>query len=373
MTPGLDSHPQVPVLEGIAILDNSVHLRYPQTGRLLQELNITMTRPLLSLLLPISIAVASTFATVTLPARAHEAAQPPMKLNHVQPGYHHFKIGDFELIAFSDGTLPIPADQLFSTVKPEEIAARLAKSYQTPHVDASINAYLIKAGQRLIMVDAGTGELYGPNLNKLTVSMKAAGYSPEQITDILITHIHTDHTGGLMDGDRMVFPNATLHMERKELDFWFDPAQRAKASAANQKYFVEAATKVGPYRDAGKIRTFSGATELFPGIRSEPAPGHTPGHSFYALESKGEKLLFWGDLLHVADVQLPHPETTIVFDIDPKAAAATRQKAFAHAVKHGYWVAGDHVNFPGVGHVQVDGKGYRWIPMPYVNDHYPAR
>lgn len=330
-----------------------------------------MTRSLFTLALPLSLAVASALSVV--PARAQDAANPPMKLSHFQAGFHHFKIGDFELIALSDGTLPIPADQLFTNVKPGEVAARLAKTYQSPHVDASINAYLIKAGDRLVMVDAGTGELYGPNLNKLSASLKAAGYAPEQITDILVTHIHTDHTGGLMDGERMVFPNATLHIERKEIDFWFDPAQRAKASKSNDKYFVEAATKVGPYKAAGRVQTFDGATELFPGIRAEPAPGHTPGHTFYTLQSKGEKLVFWGDLLHVAEVQFPRPDITILFDIDPKAAAATRQRAFAQAVQGGYWVAGDHVSFPGVGHLQADGKGYRWIPMPYVNDYYKVR
>ncbi|RYG75396.1 MAG: MBL fold metallo-hydrolase, partial [Alphaproteobacteria bacterium] len=226
---------------------------------------------------------------------------------------------------------------------------------------------------RLVMVDAGTGELYGPNLNKLGASLKAVGYSPEQITDILITHIHTDHTGGLMDGDRMVFPNATLHIERKEVAYWFSEDQRAKATAAHQKYFAEAQAKVGPYKAAGRVKTFSGATQLFPGIRSEPAPGHTPGHSFYTLESQGEKLVFWGDLLHVAEVQLPRPDITILFDVDPKAAADTRKRAFVQAVKEGYWVAGDHVSFPGVGHLQADGKGYRWIPMPYVNDFYRTR
>ena len=332
----------------------------------------------LTSLLPLSIAVLSALAAINPPAHAQAtaptpaAAPAPMKLRQFQAGYHHFKIGEVEVIALSDGTLPIPAEQLFTNAKPGEVAALLTRAHQTSHVDASINAYLIKAGARLVLVDAGAGELYGPNLNKLTASLRAAGHAPEQVTDILITHIHTDHTGGLMDGQRMVFPKATLHIERKELDYWFDPAQRAKASSANQKYFAEAESKLGPYQAAGRIQTFSGAAELFPGIRSEPAPGHTPGHSFYTLESKGEKLVFWGDLLHVAEVQLPRPGITILFDVDTRAAAATRQRAFAQAVKGGWWVAGDHVSFPGVGHLRADGKGYRWIAMPYVNDTYKA-
>jgi glyoxylase-like metal-dependent hydrolase (beta-lactamase superfamily II) len=323
------------------------------------------------ILLPLSFALAAAFSMHT--ALAEGPATTPTRIGHVQAGYHHVKVGDFEVIALSDGTLPTPADKLLQNVKPGEVAARLAQTYQTTNVDASINAYLIKAGDRLVMVDAGTGELFGPNLNKLGASLGAAGYKPEQITDILVTHIHTDHTGGLMDGQRMVFPNATLHIARKEVDYWLSPEQRAHAPEAAKKYFDEALAKVQPYVDAGKVQTFSGETQLFPGIRAIPAPGHTPGHSFFALESKGQKLVFWGDLLHVADVQLQRPDVTIAFDVDPKTAAATRMRAIADAVAGRYWVAGDHLSFPGIGHVQTDGKGYRWIPMPYINDYYQAK
>lgn len=330
-----------------------------------------MSRHLL-LSLPLLAALAA-LAPLPLAVHAQAAETPSVPLRHAQAGYHHLRIGAFELIALSDGTLPVPAAQLLTGVRPGEVAARLAQSFQGAHVETSVNAYLILAGDRKVLVDAGTGELYGPSLDKLTASLRAAGHEPAQITDILVTHIHTDHTGGLMDGDRMVFPNATLHIERKEVAYWLDPERRAQATPANRKYFDEAAAKVGPYVAAGRVRTFSGGTELFPGIAAVPAPGHTPGHTFYVLESQGEKLVFWGDLLHVADVQLPRPDVTIVFDVDPAMAVRTRQQAIAEAVKGRYWVAADHVSFPGIGHVQADGTGYRWVPLPYVNDVSPPR
>lgn len=320
--------------------------------------------------LSISLVIAAAFSPAISPTVAAAGESPPSMISQFQAGYHHFKIGKIEVIALSDGTLPIPADKLLTNVRTGEVASRLAHTYQGTDVEASINAFLIKAGDRLIMVDAGTGELYGPTLNKLGASLKGAGYKPEQITDILITHIHTDHTGGLMDGHRMVFPNATLHVEQKEIDYWLNPNRRKQAPESMKKYFDEASAKVQPYVDAGKVKPFSGETLLFPEIRSIPAAGHTPGHTLYSLESQGEKLVFWGDLLHVAEVQLPRPDITIVFDVDPKAAAATRKKVLADAVKEGYWIAGDHVSFPGVGHVQVDGDGYRWIPVTYINDYY---
>ena len=315
--------------------------------------------------------LAAAFATTVVTPAAAEA--PPTKISRYQAGYYHFKIGDVELAALSDGTLPIPTLQLLTNAKPGEVASRLADTYQTTDVDASVNAYLIRAGERLILMDAGTGELYGPTLNKLEASLKAVGVTPDQITDVLITHIHTDHTGGLMDGKRMVFPNATVHIDQKEVAYWLNPENRAKAPEAAKKYFDEASAKVQPYVDAGKVKTFFGPTKLFAGISTIPAPGHTPGHTFYMLESKGEKLVFWGDLVHVAEVQMPDPGVTIVFDVDPKAAAATRKKAFADATKGRYWVAADHISFPGVGHLRGEGAGYRWIPMTYVNDHFETK
>jgi glyoxylase-like metal-dependent hydrolase (beta-lactamase superfamily II) len=316
--------------------------------------------------------MAAVASTAFLPV-AHAAGAPATKVSRYQAGYYHFKVGDLEVAALSDGTLPIPTLKLLTNAKPGEVASRLADAFQTPDVDASVNAYLIRAGSRLVLMDAGTGELYGPTLNKLEASLKAAGVTPEQITDILITHIHSDHTGGLMVGKRIVFPNATIHIEQKEVAYWLNAENRAKAPEAARKYFDEAAAKVQPYVEAGQVKTFSGATELLPGIRSVPAPGHTPGHTFYSIESQGQKLVFWGDVVHVADVQMPDPGVTIVFDVDPQAAAATRKKAFADAAQGRYWVAGDHISFPGVGHLRRDGTGYRWIPMTYVNDHYEVK
>ncbi|NRR33340.1 MBL fold metallo-hydrolase, partial [Oxalobacteraceae bacterium] len=318
-------------------------------------------------------AVAALLALSTVPAMAESSvpssAAAPTGLAHAQAGYYHLKVGEFDVIALSDGSIPIPPLDLLTNAKPGQVKALLADSYQDSKVDASVNAFLIKAGQRLILVDTGAGELYGPTLNKLGASLLAAGVRPEQITDILITHIHTDHSGGLMDGKRMVFPNALVHMDKKEADYWLSPANRAKAPASAQRLFDQAQLKVQPYVAAGKVKTFEGSTELFPGIRSIASYGHTPGHSFYALESQGRKLVFWGDLLHVAEVQMPAPEVTIVFDTNAPAAAATRAAAFADAAKGRYWVAGAHLSFPGVGHLRADGAGYRWVPMAYANDH----
>lgn len=294
---------------------------------------------------------------------------PPPQLSQSQAGFHRLKVGDVEIVALSDGTVTLNPEVL-SRMRQDKVRSLLKQSFVGPLLNASVNAYLIKLGDRLILVDAGTGELYGPTLNKLPASLKAVGYTPEQITDILVTHIHTDHTGGLMNGSVRVYPNATVHVDRREVEHWLSPEKRAAAPEQARQYFDQAQLKLGPYVAAGQVRTFDGATQLFPGLRSVPAYGHTPGHSFYVLESQGEKIAFWGDILHVAEVQLPHPEVTIQFDVDPSAAAAARARAFSDAVAQGYLIAPAHMSFPGVGHLRRDGKGYRFVPLPYLNDYY---
>jgi len=288
------------------------------------------------------------------------------KLDKLQAGFHRMKIGTIDVIALSDGTAGFEVLEMLS--KPKEAEKLLAKAYLKSPVDASVNAFFIQLGQRQILVDTGSGELLGPKLNKLALSLKAVGVSPEQITDILLTHIHPDHSGGLSVGGRRVFPNAVVHVDKRDLDFWTDKSIGEKLSEPSKSFFQTVEKTVGPYIASGQIRPFDGATQLFPEIRAIPAYGHTPGQSFYALEDNGEKLVFLGDAIHAPDVQFDAPSITIKFDIDPKLAAIQRQRVFADAAKNGYLVAFAHMYFPGVGHVRKDGNHYRWIPLPYTND-----
>lgn len=292
-------------------------------------------------------------------------AQSTNSVSLNQPGYYRMQIGDFEVTALSDGTIPQDVSKLLTNARPGEIDQLLQLSYVPTPVETSVNAYLIKTNDKLILVDAGTADLFGPSLGYLTKSLNNAGYKPEQIDAVLITHIHPDHTGGLMDGDKMVFPNATIYISKLEVAFWLTEGSKNKAPEGLKFYFQNAEMKVGPYLKAGKVKTFEYGGELFPGITPIASPGHTPGHTFYALESKGQKLVFWGDVMHVASVQLTDPSITIQYDVDPKAAAFQRKKAFSDAAKHGYWVAGDHVSFPGIGHLRVEGSKYVWVPVNY--------
>jgi glyoxylase-like metal-dependent hydrolase (beta-lactamase superfamily II) len=216
-----------------------------------------------------------------------------------------------------------------------------------------------------VLVDTGAAGLFGPTLGKLANNLKAAGYTPDQVDAVLITHMHPDHVGGLVNDGKVVFPNATVHADQHDADFWLSQANLDKAPKDSQGFFKGAMASLKPYVDAGKFKPFNGNTDLVPGIKAQASAGQTPGHTTFAVESEGQKLVLWGDLMHVAAVQFANPAVTIQLDTDSKAAAVQRQRAYAEAAQAGYWVAAAHLSFPGIGHLRKDGKGYVFVPVNY--------
>ncbi|MBC3880423.1 MBL fold metallo-hydrolase [Undibacterium sp. LX40W] len=282
------------------------------------------------------------------------------------PGYYRVMLGDFEVTALSDGTVALPVDKLLTNTTPDKTLKALTKNHLTTPLQTSVNGYLINTGSKLVLIDTGAAGLFGPTLGRLANSLKAAGYTPDQVDEVYITHMHGDHVGGLMNGDQLAFPNAIIRADKHDADFWLSQANMDKAPADGKGGFQGAMASLNPYVKAGKFKTFDGDTELVPGVKAIAARGHTPGHSIYMAESKGQKLILWGDLMHVAAVQFENPEVTIGFDSDSKAAKAQRKKAYAEAAKEGYMVGATHLSFPGLGYIRAEGKGYVWVPVNYV-------
>jgi glyoxylase-like metal-dependent hydrolase (beta-lactamase superfamily II) len=275
------------------------------------------------------------------------------------------KLGNFEVTALSDGTFDLPVKELLTATTPEKIDAALGRAFIKDPVETSVSAFLINTGSSLVLIDAGAGALFGPTLGRLIGNLRTSGYSPEQVDAIYVTHLHGDHVGGLMDGDRRQFPNATVHADKHEADHWLSQAQMDAAPESAKGVYKGAMASINPYAAAGRFKTFEGDTELTPGIRAVAAHGHTPGHAIYVVESAGEQLVLWGDLMHVAAVQFPQPSVTIRYDSDSVAAAAQRLKHFADAAARGIWVAAPHLAFPGIGHLRPEGTGYVWVPANY--------
>ena len=283
-------------------------------------------------------------------------AEAPMVKTQA-PGYHRTMVGDFEVTALSDGTVKLPMLKLLTNAKPEEVAKALKAGFLKEMVETSVNAYLINTGSKLVLIDTGAAGLFGPTLGNLLANLRASGYQPEQVDEIYITHMHADHVGGLMDKTNIVFTNATLRIDKADTDYWLSEANLKAAPDSAKGFFQGAMASANPYVAAGKLKTFSGNTELVPGVRAIPAYGHTPGHTVYAIESKGEKLMLWGDLMHVAAVQFANPSVTIQFDSNNTQAAQARKAAYAQAAKEGYMVGATHISFPGLGHLRTGPGG----------------
>jgi glyoxylase-like metal-dependent hydrolase (beta-lactamase superfamily II) len=291
------------------------------------------------------------------------AAAPMVKSQ--APGYYRLMLGDFEITALSDGSVGLPVDKMLTDIEPGVVTRALADSYLTLPLDTSVNGYLINTGIKLILIDTGTATLYGPTLGKLVTNLKAAGYQPEQVDEIYITHMHIDHVGGLLAGNKRAFPNAIVRGDQHDADFFLSQANLDKAPAEAKLNFQGAMASLNPYIEAGKFKPFDGDTNLTAGIQAIAAPGHTPGHTVFLVESKGQKLLVLGDVINVGAVQLPYPSASILFDGDGKAAAAQRKKVLAEVAKQGYLVAAAHLSFPGLGHIRPAADGYVWIPVNY--------
>jgi glyoxylase-like metal-dependent hydrolase (beta-lactamase superfamily II) len=307
-------------------------------------------------------AVAAFCASLLLTTAALAGA-PQLKTQ--APGYYRMLLGDIEVTVLSDGTFPMDAGKILTNITPKQLDADLGRSFLKEPVETSVNAFLINTGSKLVLIDTGCGILFGPSVGKLLANLKAAGYRPEQIDEIYITHMHGDHIGGLLADGKPVYPNAVVRASQQEADFWLSKAHMDAAPADAKESYQNAMNMLNPFVAAGKFKPFSGDTELAPGIRAEAAPGHTVGHTVYVVESKGQKLVLWGDLMHVAAAQFPNPSVTIHFDNDSATAAIQRKKVFAEAAEHGDWVGGAHLSFPGIGHLRAAGTGYSYTPANY--------
>lgn len=305
-------------------------------------------------------------ASVTLPATPSHAAPPAQQMTQV-PGYYRLMVGDMEVTALFDGRIEIDR-ALLKGAGQEEIQSLLARMFLdgSQGVQTAVNAYLVHTGSNLVLVDAGVANAFGPGLGLIPENLRAAGYDPADVDTVLLTHLHPDHSMGLLaSGGGMAFPNATVRAPQAEAGFWLDEATAAGAPEAMQPFFNMARDSVAPYVEAGRFKTFAPGENLVPGVSAVPAHGHTPGHTGYLFGSGDDTLLVWGDIVHSHATQFARPEIAIEFDTDSAQAIATRKAIFADAAERKLLVGGAHLPFPGLGHVRAESEGYAWVPVEF--------
>lgn len=273
-------------------------------------------------------------------------------------GVHHMMVGDIAVSAINDGTVEVSFDDIVDA-DPGECEKVHRSEFRSVPPWLTINTFLIRTGGKLALVDAGFG---GDELlvGRLVENLATIGVAPDDIDVILMTHFHPDHEIGLTDADgNAVFTKAEVFVHETELAFWLDDAELERSPEVGKGDFALARTAIAAYRD--RITTVTDG-EVLPGVRAFPTPGHTPGHTAWMVESAGESLLIWGDIIHLPGVQFALPHACVAFDLDAPAAAAERKRVLDIAAKDRLMVAGVHLDFPSFGHVTRAGSGYTFVP-----------
>jgi glyoxylase-like metal-dependent hydrolase (beta-lactamase superfamily II) len=281
-----------------------------------------------------------------LPLQAARPAEP----------FAVFKAGSMTVYALEDraGSMDIA---LFSGPAAPEQRQKYFTDGKTP---SSINVFLLEiagAERRLYLVDAGFGQS-APGKSNLPEQLQALNVTPRDIDGVLLTHMHTDHVGGLLEDGKRAFPRAAIFVSGPELNYWTALADR-EPDNSNAALVHRVLSAYGANVEA----PFAFNEEVLPGVQALDASGHTPGHTAFKLEADGSRLLVIGDLLHAAALQFPLPDECPRYDMDTQAAVKARKRILNLAAEQNIPAAGMHIPFPGTGSVSKDGAGYRFTPI----------
>jgi glyoxylase-like metal-dependent hydrolase (beta-lactamase superfamily II) len=285
-------------------------------------------------------------------------------IDELVPSRYALKIGEIDVLVVSDGVLTLPGAMLAHNAEPAVRAAWLKENFLPPDAfDWALNVVVVRSGGRTILIDAGMGmEFPLPRAGQLIHRLGAAGIDLASVTDVVLTHMHMDHVGGLLvDGVKdQLRPDLRIHLATAEVKFWESPDF---SRVSMPEGFPDALRKTAKqflkeYRS--KFRTFEDEYEVAPGVVVTRTGGHTPGHSVVRVVSGGERLTFAGDL--VFTVGFEHPDWHNGFEHDPEEAARVRVRLLRELATTGGLLVATHMPFPSVGHVAIAGDAFRWVP-----------
>lgn len=262
-------------------------------------------------------------------------------------------VGAYAVHLLHDGVYSMPIDKLLHA-DGESACRAAAARWGKPELTFDVNCFALAGPGGVTLVDTGSGELDGPECGKAEHALSRAGFTREQVSHVLLTHIHSDHIGGLFDGDSARYPNAVVHVPRGDLAFYADdPAgvpEWKRGSVAN----------LGRLRWLydGRVRSFDPGAVL-PGIEAIALQGHTPGHSGFLLRDGNATLLMWGDVVHVEDLQLADPAVGFTYDVDLLAAQQSRRAVMDRAAREGWMVGGAHLS--GIAGIERRGDAFALV------------
>ncbi|MEG2805970.1 MBL fold metallo-hydrolase [Stenotrophomonas sp.] len=313
-----------------------------------------------------TLAAALLLASAIAPASATTPDTPREQV----PGVYRQQIGTLQVTALFDGTVALGRQALVGI--DAGAVTRLLDHRYVPEdakgLQTAVNAYLVQRGHHLTLVDTGTAQCFGPGLGQVLVNLRRAGVDPAQVDEVLITHAHPDHLCGLLDAQgALAYPNASVWLSAADAAYWLDPASEAGAPQAVRFAFALARQAVAPYEARGRLKRFAPGDALPAGVTALDSHGHTVGHVSYQFDAGHDQhLLVWGDLVHFHAVQFAQPQASFEADSDRTAAIASRRRMMAQAADAGWWVAGAHLPFPGLGHVRREGDAFAWVPAEYA-------
>jgi glyoxylase-like metal-dependent hydrolase (beta-lactamase superfamily II) len=292
------------------------------------------------------------------PAHAQKTPDPAK-------GFHKYNVGSIEVTALYDGIWEKPHDPAFiKNASVEETKAALAKAgLTTEFVSIPLTVVVLKMGDRLIMVDAGSGAgQWQPTAGRLAANMQAAGIDAAKIGTILISHFHPDHIFGLMQKgtNAPIFPNAELVVSATEYNWWTEPGRVEKLPEARKALGTRINAAFPGWKN---FKLIEGEKEVAPGIRLVNAAGHTPGHAAFHVSSGSQQLMISNDTAYVPALLAPHPDWQGAYDQDGPTAVDTRRKLIDRVIAEKMMICGAHFPFPGAGSFAKDGSGYAFTPV----------
>ncbi|HXZ21305.1 MAG TPA: MBL fold metallo-hydrolase [Pseudolabrys sp.] len=308
-------------------------------------------------------AAAALAPAISIPP-AHASAPPAGKQ---AAGFYRYKVGTYECTSINDGsrTFPMPDTFVKNVAKDQALAAAEAAYMPKGMVTVPFNPQVINTGSKLVLIDTGYGPGIAPSVGLLPAGMTAAGIDPNAIDIVILSHLHPDHINGVKTADgKVAFPNAEIMVPAQDWAYWMSDDNMSKASDGMMKAYFANTRKI--LSDiAGKVTKYEWGKEVASGITALATPGHTPGHTSFAVASGSSKVLIQSDVTNIPELFLRNPDWHVMFDIEPEKAQQTRHKFYDMAAAEKALIVGFHFQFPSMGYVETAGAGYRLIPIAW--------